>query len=257
MKILIGSIVLIYGVIFGSFFNVMIYRFPIEQSVIRGRSFCPICKTKLAAKDLIPVFSQLRLKNRCRYCDEKISIRYPIIELATGLLFLLSYCLYGFGWDFFRHIILWSMLLNTAIIDYEHMVIMDAVLLLFSPFMIFYIIFSGAMAADYLLGGAIGFGAYLLIYLLARLVYREEAFGLGDVLLMGSAGFFFGKNEVIVAAIMSFYIAVFVIVIRKFLGGQIKRKDEIPFGPYICIAVFITSIFGVQIIDYIKTLFYS
>lgn len=255
MNILVGTIVFIYGMIFGSFYNVVIYRFPIGQSIIRGRSFCPACKTKLVTKDLVPVFSQLCLMNRCRYCLEKISIRYPLIELTTGGLFLLSYCLNGFGWDFFRHIILWSMLLNTAIIDYEHMVIMDAVLLLFSTFMIFYITFSGDMAAEFLLGAVIGFCAYLLIYLLARLVYRREAFGFGDVLLMGATGLFLGKNNVIVAAIMAFYVAMFAIIIRKLLGGKIKEKDEIPFGPFICIAVFITSIFGARIIDCIKTIF--
>ena len=98
------------------------------------------------------------------------------------------------------------MLLITAIIDYEHRDIMDAVLLLFSSFMILHIIFAKVSVADHLLGSVIRFCAYLMVYLLSRLAYRKEAFGFGDVLLMGATGLFLGKNKVIVAAIMSFYL---------------------------------------------------
>jgi len=247
---MIGIIVLIYGVVLGSFYNVVIYRLPLGKSVVGGRSFCPACQHKLAAKDLIPVFSQLSLKNRCRYCSEKISVRYPIIELLTGFLFFVGYHLYGLSWEFFTHAVLCSMLLITALIDYDHKVIMDSVLLVFSIPMVFGIVFRDMSAREYLLGAAAGFGAYLAIYLLARLMYKKEAFGFGDVLLMGTTGLFLGSGKIIVAAIMPFYIALAAIIAGKLLGKKVKRKDEIPFGPFICMAAYITSIFGNQITDF-------
>jgi len=252
MNMLTGVIILLYGIILGSFYNVVIYRLPLEKSIIKGRSHCPACKTRLTAKDLIPVISQLSLKNRCRYCNEKIAIRYPVIELLTGFLFLLSYCKYGFGWEFFRYVFLWSLLLITAIIDYEWMLILDTVLLAFSLFMVSYIMFAGASPEEHLLGAAIGMGVYLVIYLSARCLYKREAFGFGDVLLMGSVGFFLGKTHVVTAVIMPFYMALASIIIMKLLGGKIKRKKEIPFGPYICGAAFVISLFGNQIKDFFR-----
>jgi len=257
MNILYGVIYVMYGIVFGSFYNVVIYRLPINLSIVKRRSFCPACRTKLAARDLIPVFSQLSLKNRCRYCHGKIAIRYPLIELFTGFLFLLSYCLYGLGWDMFKSVILWSMLLITAVIDYDHMVIMDGVLALFSGFMIICRILAGLSVTDILLGGITGFGLYLVVYILAGFVYRKEAFGFGDVLLMGSVGLFFRWDKTIIAAILSFYIALAAVAIRKLLGEKIRKKDEIPFGPFICIAAFITSIYGEWVITFIKTLIYT
>jgi len=249
---MIGVIVLIYGVILGSFYNVVIYRLPLEKSIIRGRSLCPFCKTKLAAKDLIPVFSQLNLKSRCRYCGEKISVRYMTIELLTGFLFLFGYNLYGLSWEFHIHVALCSMLLITALIDYDHMVIMDSVLFAFSIPMFLCIVFTKMAAREYLLGAVIGFSAYLAIYVLAKLIYKKEAFGYGDVLLMGAVGLFLGIDKIIVAVIMPFYIALGAIIVRKLFGKQIKRKDEIPFGPFICIAACITSIFGNQITGFFR-----
>lgn len=247
---MIGIIVLIYGVILGSFYNVVIYRLPLGKSIIWGHSLCPSCKTMLTAKDLIPVFSQLSLKNRCRYCSKKISVRYMVIEILTGLLFFHGYHLYGLCWEFFMHTALCSMLLITGLIDYDHKVIMDSVLFVFSIPMILRLVFTEMPARGYLLGAAVGFSIYLAVYLLARLIYKKEAFGFGDVLLMGIVGLFLGIDKIIAAAIMPFYIALGVIIAGKLLGKKINRKDEIPFGPFICIAAYITSIFGNQITDF-------
>ena len=112
-----GILVFLYGLIFGSFYNVVIYRVPADKSIAKGRSMCGSCNHTLAAKDLVPVLSWVFLKARCRYCGSKISMRYPIIELVTGLLFYLAYASSGSIWEFLFYASLWSMLLITAMID--------------------------------------------------------------------------------------------------------------------------------------------
>jgi leader peptidase (prepilin peptidase)/N-methyltransferase len=241
--------------IFGSFFNVVIYRVPLEKNIAKGRSFCPKCSTSLKAPDLIPVFSQLFLKNRCRYCKEKISLRYPAVELITGLLWLLSYLIWGLSWEFTLHTALWSMLLITALMDFDHMIIVDQVLIFFSLFAAAYAIFSEASLLYHIFGFAAGFLFYLLIYLAARLIYKREAFGFGDVLLMGSAGLFLGLGKAVVASLVSFYVSLIVIIIMMLAGKKKISKLEIPFGPHICTAVFITSLFGDVFLDFYFSFF--
>lgn len=247
MEILIGIFVVIFGIVFGSFYNVVIYRLPADESIAKGRSFCPNCKTSLKAWDLIPVFSQLFLRNKCRYCKEKISIQYPLIELLTGALFFFGYYLYGFNIIFGLHILLWSMLLITMMIDFKHMIVFDSVLLFFAvPGAVCRMIEGEIIVA--LLGMLAGFGAYLLIYLIAKLIYGQEAFGFGDVLLMGTIGIYLGVRDALLVAIGSFLVAAVAIIIMAIFRKKITKKMEIPFGPYICIAAFIISIWSDQIV---------
>ena len=94
-------IIFVFGLIVGSFLNCVVYRLEIGGSFLKGRSFCPHCKHELSWQDLIPVFSLLFLKGKCRYCQQKISLQYPLVELATGVLFVLIFYFWlsGFGWS--------------------------------------------------------------------------------------------------------------------------------------------------------------
>lgn len=244
MNILYSLFIFLFGIIFGSFYNVIIYRIPLDMSIAKGRSFCPNCKTTLRARDLVPIFSQLFLGSKCRYCQQKISLRYPLVELISGLLFLLAFILFGLSWEFYLHIVLWSLLVITTLIDYDHYVICESILLVATLLALIYVIFSDASWLDHVLGLAVGFGFYLLIYVIARLIYKREAFGFGDVELMGSLGFFLGIANTAITCLLSFFVALFGIFIMKIAGKAFSAKEEIPFGPYICIAAFIASIFG-------------
>lgn len=145
--------------------------------------------------------------------------------------------------------IFYSILLITMMIDFDHMLICDS------------LIFTGAGAAliciavgklgwkDHLLGLLVGFVIYLLIYGLAKLIYKQEAFGFGDVMLMGMMGLYLGLAGSIFASLLSFVVAAVGMVIMKIAGKKISSKVEVPFGPYMCIAGFITSIFGDKIIS--------
>ena len=100
MQIIITTIIFIFGMVIGSFFNVLGYRLPKKESIVFPSSHCPNCKHKLNFRDLFPVLSYLFLKGKCRYCKIKISPIYPLIELITGILFVISYLIFGISIDF-------------------------------------------------------------------------------------------------------------------------------------------------------------
>jgi len=133
------------------------------------------------------------------------------------------------------------------------MIIAESVLLSFTCICVVCLLLMKSRIVYHLLGFAVGFGVYLGIYLIAKAVYKKEAFGFGDVELMGSVGLILGLRGSVEALFLSFYIAVLGIVIMKLLGGAIRRKMEIPFGPYMCAAAFLVSLYEQPIYDiYIK-----
>jgi len=252
MTILISSFVFLCGTVFGSFYNVVIYRIPKKMSVAEGRSMCPSCEHTLLAIDLVPILSWFLLKGKCRYCNEKISSRYAIIEFVTGCLFLLAYITQGIGIRLILYAAFWSMLLIVTMMDIDEMVVSEQVLLIFTAICVVCLLILGQPIVDHLLGFAVGFGVYLLIYVLARIAYKKEGFGFGDVELMGSMGLVLGLRGSIQVLFLSFYIALFGIIILKIIGMSLKRMTEIPFGPYMCAAGFIVSLYEQPIYDFFE-----
>jgi len=241
--------VFVIGTVFGSFYNVVIYRMPRDISFIKGRSTCPYCGVVLQPLDLVPVLSQLLLMGKCRYCNAKISLRYPCIEIITGILFIISYLQNGFTFTFLYYTVFWSMLLIVAMIDYDHMIIMDAILLFFGSFAFIYIIVAKMPLKAHLSGAVLGFAIYFAIFFISRLIYKEEAFGLGDIYLMAAIGLYLGALKSLLTAFMSFFVALAGIIIMAVIGKKLHAREALPFGPYMCIAAFIASLFGDKLIN--------
>ena len=240
---------ILLGTLFGSVTTVVVYRIPNSIALIKNRSFCPNCNKKIKFADVIPIFSYLRLGGKCRNCNSKISKRYLIIEIISPLIFVLLYLIYGISFELLLNLTLWSMLLIVFIIDLEYMVVSDAVLILFSLPVFIYIALTNASWLDHLFGLGVGFVSFFLIYLITRLIYKKEAFGFGDVMLSGVVGWFLGLEKVILTGILSFLIAFGVIVFLRLIGKDVRKEMEIPFGPFICIAAIVSSLFGEEIIS--------
>ena len=249
MSVIPGIFVFLFGTVFGSFYNVIIYRVPLKISIAKGRSFCTSCKHTLHASDLVPIFSWLFLRGKCRYCGAKISPRYPIIEFITGCLFLLAYLTQGYGIGLILYAAFWSMLLIVTMMDIDGMIIAESVLLFFTLICALCLLLMKSPIVNHLFGFAVGFGIYLAIYFLAKAFYKKEAFGFGDVELMGSIGLILGLRGSVEALFLSFYIAVLGIIILKIVGKATERRMEIPFGPYMCLAAFLVSLFEQPIYD--------
>ena len=246
------NIVLIFilGLIVGSFSNVCIYRIPRNESIIYPASHCPKCRSKIKPVDNIPLLSFILLKGRCRNCKSKISIQYPIVELLTGLIYLIIYLTYGLSVQALIYIILSSALIIIAFIDLNEQIVPDVISLpgivigFILSFFVHYISFINSA-----LGVLVGGGIILIIGLGGSVIFKKEAMGGGDVKLAAMIGAFLGWRYIIISLFLGFFLGalagIFLII------SKIKsREDVVPFGPFIVLGSFITLLWGEKIISW-------
>lgn len=254
-SLLISLLIFVIGLIFGSFLSAFTYRFPLKKSIVKGRSFCDSCKEEIAWYDNIPLFSFLLVQGKCRKCHNKISPRYPTIELLTAVLLLLLfrfsceptssqvYCLWKSGLGSFFPLYMFPVLLaliSIFVIDLEKQIIPDSlVFFLWGATILFLLSVPGMSVYSHLLTGVLASLFLLSIFLLTK----EKGMGLGDVKFALFAGTFLGYPHTITWLFTSFFlgavIGVFLIIIRKATFGK-----HIPFGPFLVVSFFLAGLFG-------------
>jgi prepilin signal peptidase PulO-like enzyme (type II secretory pathway) len=261
-------IVFLFGLTVGSFLNCVIYRLGTGESFLKGRSHCPHCKHTLSWQDLIPIFSFLILKGKCRYCHQKISIQYPLIELATAILFtlIIHYTFPNFLLSTF-YLLLSSFLIVIFVYDLKHYIIPDkviypaiAIALIFNfKFLIFnqfspkeslwlptgqaifkYAILSAVLAAAF----------FLFIFLISR----GKWLGFGDVKLGFLMGLFLSFPKILVSLFFAYLIGA-IIGIGLILAKKKTLKSEVPFGPFLVTGTFIALFWGNQLINWYLNFF--
>ena len=241
----------IFGAVFGSFYNVVGLRGPKQETFVNDRSYCPNCKKTLTWYELIPILSFLIQGGRCRKCKEKISIIYPSIELATGLLFAFSFWKIGFDWELVTALLFLSMLMIILVSDLKYMIIQNKVLLFFLPFLIIMRVVVPLDPWWSPIAGAIG--AFVLIALI--IIVSRGGMGAGDMKLFFVLGIVLGFKKVLLAFFLSALIGAVVGLVLMALR-LVKRRQAIPFGPYIVIASIITYFYGDGMIDWYLQLLY-
>lgn len=234
----------LFGLVFGSFANVLILRLPAEKSIVPG-SACPQCSTPIKWFDNIPVFSWIALRGRCRSCKKGISIRYPLIEIGSAILFPVVYWRFGLTFFGFEFLIFAYMAYVASIIDIEHMILPDVLTLggcalgllgaAINPERSFY---------DAILGFLLGGGFLYLVAYFGYMIYKKEVMGGGDIKLLAWIGAVLGVHSIIptiiIAGLVPGLVGVVIMIIKR------KRLTEnIPFGPFLVIGAF-ASVF----IDY-------
>ncbi|MBE6066183.1 MAG: prepilin peptidase [Clostridium lundense] len=240
-------IIFIFGTIIGSFLNVCIYRIPKNQSIAYPPSHCTNCKNNLKPYDLIPILSYILLKGRCRYCREKISVRYPIIEFLTGILYVLVYVRYDLTLDAIKYIIMVSILIVIGMIDLDTTnVYFKTTLTGFIVAVTFLAIhaYMGLPVINYIYGGIIGGGTLVLIILITK-----GGMGWGDAEIFFVCGLFLGLKLTLLMLFLSFVIGS-VIGLALIALKRKTRKDYVPFGPFIVLASIITILWGQNIITW-------
>jgi leader peptidase (prepilin peptidase) / N-methyltransferase len=245
------------GIIFGSFYNVCIYRIPEKQSIANPPSHCYNCNTRLKPIDLVPIFSWIFLKGKCRYCEVKISSRYAIVELLTGILFALTYTTFKNEFTTIYYMFLISLLIIITFIDLDHYIIPDILVLIGSiTVIVVNFLGYGVPFTDGLKGAIFAGGGVLVVTLVIEYIVKKEVMGGGDIKLYAMIGLFLGTKLSLLTILISIYIGgaygiIFIIY------NRIKNKEfnsMIPFGPFISIAAVISMLYGNQIIDfYIKS----
>ena len=229
---------MILGLVVGSFLNVCISRIPEEASIVYPPSHCPKCKTKLKVKDLIPLFSYLMLRGRCRYCNEKISIRYPVVEALTALLFLVFCIKAGFSIHYLSLIALSVLLILISFIDVEHFVIPDFLVLIGIAVGVAYSIYSGSLM-DSLIGICFGFLFMFLLGTAAKYALKKEALGDGDIKLMVMLGANLGIEKAALAVLGASVLGAAVGMLLIVLNYR-KMEDYIPFAPFLALGAVVS-----------------
>ncbi|MGG7142066.1 prepilin peptidase [Clostridium nigeriense] len=238
-------LVLIIGLCIGSFLNVCIYRIAKEESIIFPGSHCTSCGHELKAYELVPVLSYIFLRGRCRKCKDKISIKYPLIEILNAILYLLLFWKYGFGLNFVFYCLLFSLLMVISAIDLESKYIYSSTTLVGVLLAIIYIAIGSYLGEvnilNNLLAGLIGYGIIFLIVLLTG------GMGSGDADIAGICGLFIGIKGVLVTLFVAIILGGIFASIALILKFK-NRKSEIAFGPYIAIGTFICIFMGEKLL---------
>lgn len=240
----------IIGIVFGSFFNVVGLRTKKEKLFEQKRSFCPHCRHTLSARELVPIFSYLFQKGKCRHCKKRISPLYPTMEFVTGCLFAYSYMHLGFQVELLTALLMVSMFMILMVTDLKYMLIPNRVLLFFLPlFVVLRIIQPLDSWWSPWVGGFIGFSIIALIILLSK-----GGMGAGDMKLFGVIGIILGFPNVLLAFFFANLVGL-LYSIPLIIGSKKGWKKAVPFGPAIIIGSLITYFFGEGLLAWYFELF--
>jgi len=241
-------IIVLFGLAWGSFLNVIIYRLPRGQSLMWPPSSCPQCRTPIKPYDNIPVLSYIVLRGKCRACGLKISFTYPLVEAITPLCFLVLYGRFALSFHFFASCLFASALIALCFIDLYHQILPDEITL---PGLALALVYSGfrpdLSLRQALIGAAAGACFLLVIYGVYWLLRKKEGLGLGDVTMM-----------LLVGAYLGWVKAFFTLLLASFAGALVgvfllsfRKKDlqfSLPFGTFLAPAAFVALVWGDRII---------
>ncbi|MFH1541607.1 MAG: prepilin peptidase [bacterium] len=232
----------IVGAFIGSFLNVCIHRLPRGQSIITPRSHCPGCQHTLSVLDLLPILSYLFLLGKCRYCHLAISGRYPLVELVSGIFFAVNAFVFTLPIDLASSLIFCSLLIAIFFIDFEQLVIPDALSYGGILLGLFFGLFRGEFV-DSLLGGILGFSLLYFVGVVGKLLFKKQAMGEGDYFMAALLGTFLGWQGVLVALFLA-YLASGFVTLPLLLLKRVKIDQAIPFAPALAIGGLATLYFG-------------
>lgn len=264
-------IVFIFGSIVGSFLNVCIHRMPKSESVVWPRSHCPKCRRRIPGYDNIPFISFILLGGRCRFCKEKISWRYPLVELLTAFLMAALFNHFGLSYNFFLFMVmLWGLIIATFV-DIPHRIIPDEVsvggmiigfiMVSITGFTFGPLKFSFIPMLRSLSGIIVGGGIIYLTGAIFDLVYfkllkrpaiggETESMGGGDVKLLAMIGSFMGWKM----ALLTFFLAPFLGIVFGIVTLITRKDHTIPYGPFLSAAALLALFWGNRIIQLILPL---
>ncbi|MFB0566138.1 MAG: A24 family peptidase [Candidatus Aminicenantaceae bacterium] len=242
-------LIILFGLAWGSFLNVVIYRLPRRMSLIRPSSFCPRCNIKIKFYDNIPLISFFILRGKCRNCQEKIPVSYLLVELVTPLCFLLLYSHYSLSILFFVSCLFTSALIVLSFIDFCHQILPDEITLPGLALALIYALFrSDINLTQALVGAVTGAGFLLFVYGAYYALRKKEGLGMGDVTMMLMIGAYLGFLRTFFTLILASLAGALVgVVIIAF-----KKKDlqySLPFGTFLAPAAFVSLLWGERIIN--------
>ena len=252
MEIYIYTMIFIFGSVMGSFLNVLAVRLSNNESIIWPSSHCHNCQHKLKWYELIPVVSYTIQRGKSRCCQTRIPISYLIIEVVTGILYMVSYHSFGFSYNFIISIIFISALIVIIVSDIEYMIILDEIIAGTSILIIllYLIIFGLDYTVEKIVAGILSFATMYMIKIIGDKLFKKESMGGGDIKLMFLFGIVIGYPlsicDIFLATFIAFPIAIYVLF---------RRKDNlIPFGPFLAMGAILIHISKVDVSSIINFL---
>lgn len=246
-EIILYILIFVYGITIGSFLNVLIYRIPKKENFTTERSHCTSCGEQIKWYDLIPVFSYILLRGRCRNCKAHISIQYPLIELLNGIVYVLVFWVSGFNFDSFLICVLSSVFIVISVIDFKTYEIPVGLNIAIGILAVIRVAMDLDNIVNHLIGAVAVSGFMLICLFISRAIAGVDAFGGGDIKLMVAVGLFAGWKEVILGFLFGCLCGAVIHSIRMKATGADR---VLAFGPYLCIGLFISILSGEHIINW-------
>lgn len=232
--------VFLFGLIFGSFINVCIYRLPREESIVFPASHCPSCQTPIRPYENIPLLSFILLKGRCRSCRSPISWRYPLVEILHGCGFLYILARYGLSLPAIVYCLFLSSLIAVTFIDLSHRIIPDLITL---PGMVLGVITASTIlppgTIDSIVGLFLGGGLFYLVAVLSLAILKKEGMGGGDIKLIAMIGAFLGWKGMLLTIFLAACSGSVIGILLILIQGR-NRAEPIPFGPFLALGAVIS-----------------
>jgi len=244
VETLIALFVFIFGILIGSFLNVVIYRIPKGESIAFPASKCQSCQTPLKWYHNIPIFSWLFLRGKCGFCSEKISAQYPLIELTTGILAVILFYKLGLVWYMPIVFIVFTLLLALVMIDFKYMEIPDNLNLLALALAI-----VSPTVLDSFQDALLAVGGMTLLRYYLSFFMRREAMGEGDIIVAGTMGALLGFP--------GFLYALFIAALVALVPSLLAKDTQVPFVPFLIIGTFIAYIFDTQVQTLVDLIIYG
>jgi leader peptidase (prepilin peptidase)/N-methyltransferase len=245
----------LFGLVTGSFVNVLVHRLPRGESVVRPASHCPACGAPVRGRDNIPVVSWLLLNARCRDCRAPISARYPAVELTNGALWSLCFLRAPSYPDFLAAAFLVSACLALLLIDGEFQLLPDAITLTgLAAGLLLSFVSAVRTPLSAALGAALGAGGLWLVAFVYEKVAGQEGMGLGDVKMLGMIGAFLGPSGVVVTVLLGSLggSAVGLLLMAARRGSM---KTALPFGVFLSLGAVAALFFGEPLVTHYRALF--
>ena len=244
--------IFLFGLAVGSFLNVCIYRIPLPDVSIHSprRSFCPECNETIKVRDNIPVLSYLLLWGKCRSCKTRISVIYPLVELATGALFLFMFYHFGLTLEFLLALTFIAVLLPISVIDVRYYIIPNVIIatgLILGGVIVCAIAYQRAdvwYLLTRLIGAVAGWTVLWLIAVVGSTILRKKAMGGGDIKLMALIGLFLGAWPQLVMVIAFSALSGAIVGSALILSGRKSRQSPIPYGPFLAGAGVLVLLWG-------------
>lgn len=261
----------VLGVLLGSFLNVVILRLPQDESIVHGFSHCPACKNTLKPWHNIPLFSWIFLRGKCAFCGSKISLQYPLIELASGLIFLALAIKFGLNFPVLLIGFSFLTLLGLSMIDFRYKMVPDSLNLLALVFAVFGAWSISSVMTNFqnalLFAGGFTLLRFAISYMLTSSAHRHakktvtswsknyhiypfiEAMGEGDIMVAATMGALLGVKLTLAAIFLS---ALLALPVMLFVIRGSKEQQRVPFVPFLTMAAFIVYLFDSPILRYIE-----